>query len=125
MVTFAPMQLVRFLRRPSICGLLGMLLITVFVIKSCDLFIDHVAHHKSVSVQNPGDDDSTTGSESKAIGEDSFEKSAKKLYSCFENPTFFRSLTWAAPLSVHWDIYVFGIFTEPLRVVLTPPPNLR
>lgn len=101
-----------------------MLLIAVFAMKSCDLFIDHyIAHHKSVSVENPGDDDSTSGNESKGMGEDSFEKSAKKLYSCFENPIFFRSLTWATPLSIHWDIYSFSIFTEPLRVVLTPPPN--
>ncbi|RYF10177.1 MAG: hypothetical protein EOO42_22950 [Flavobacteriales bacterium] len=95
------------------------------MVKSCDLFIDHyvAAHQKCVSADNPADDDSTTSSESKAMGEDSFEKSAKKLYSCFENPTFFRSLTWAMPLSVHWDVYVFGVFAEPLRVVLTPPPN--
>ncbi|MBL4675163.1 MAG: hypothetical protein JKY70_03000, partial [Mucilaginibacter sp.] len=69
------MQLVRFLRRSSICGLLGMLLITVFTIKSCDLFIDHyvASHQKCVSADNPADDDSTTGSESKTMGEDSFE----------------------------------------------------
>ncbi|RYY37083.1 MAG: hypothetical protein EOP46_04035 [Sphingobacteriaceae bacterium] len=112
------MQLVIFLRNSSLKGFLGILLITVFTLKSCDLFIDYYsAFNKSVAVEDPA------GDESRDISEDCFEKSAKKLYSCFENPINFRSITWVTPLSIHWCVYSFSIFKEPLRVVLTPPPN--
>ena len=119
------MQLVRFLRKSAIKGTLGMLLITVFAIKCCDLFIDcYVAYNKSISVKNIADNnDDNPNDENRDVNEDCFEKSEKKLYSCFDNAISFKSLTWVTPLSVHWYVYSFSIFTEPLRVVLTPPPN--
>ncbi|OJW13277.1 MAG: hypothetical protein C0154_04070 [Mucilaginibacter sp.] len=119
MVIFAPMRIINFLRRTPVKGILGLLLITVLAVKSCDLFIDHYfAFSKAVSVENSTDDNHH------CTGEDSFEKSTKKLYSCFGSTDLFPSFTWVTALSVHWDVYSFSIFTEPLRVVLTPPPNL-
>ncbi|WP_454802410.1 hypothetical protein [Mucilaginibacter phyllosphaerae] len=92
--------------------------------KSCDLLIDYYfSYQKSFSIEKFAKDNSQANDEDNAVGEDSFEKSAKKFYSCFENGISFSSVTWATHLSTHWCIYSFSIFTEPLRVVLTPPPN--
>lgn len=118
MLIFAIVLLVNFLRNSSLKVLLGILLITMFTIKSCDLFIDYYsAYHKSFSAENTTDDDNND------MSEDCFEKSAKKLYSRIDYGVNFIAVTWITPISIHWDVYSFSIFTEPLRVVLTPPPN--
>ena len=120
MVIFAAVTLLNLLRRSYFKGVLQVMLIAVFAIKSCDLLIDYYsAHNKSVAVENVADEDTSND-----VSEDCFEKIDKKLYSNFEHNFSFISVTWINPLPILISVYSFSIFKEPLRVVLTPPPNL-
>jgi len=110
-------QLLSFLRRTYVKGFLQILLIAVFTIKSCDTFIEYYSSLHKSEVEN------LAGDESSDVSEENFEKLAKKVYSCFEFTTSFRPFTSIIPLSTPWCVYSFSIFAEPLRVVLTPPPN--
>lgn len=118
MLIFAAMQMAKFFRKIHTRRIIGLLLIAVLTVKSCDLLIDHYfAFNKAFSLENSTDDNHH------CIGEDNLEKSTKKLYSYFYSPDLFQSPARTMAVSIHWDIYSLSIFTEPLRVVLTPPPN--
>ncbi|MCC8407843.1 hypothetical protein LJ707_02810 [Mucilaginibacter sp. UR6-1] len=95
-----------------------MLLIAVFALKSCDMFIGYYSTLKSYAVEKAEDENSNPS-------ENSFDKSNKKLYSCFEYGINFNAFTWVTRLQSHFFVYSFSIFKEPLRDVLTPPPNLH
>jgi hypothetical protein len=112
------MQLVNILRNQSLRGLLGILLIAVFTIKSCDLFIGYyTSAMKACTVEKAEDESNSNPSEN------SFDKSSKKIYSCFEYGINFNAFTWVTRLQNNFFVYSFSIFKEPLRDVLTPPPN--
>lgn len=91
-----------------------MLFITVFTIKCCDLF----TVFKSYDIENIDEETSPLDA-----SEDCCKKNAKNLFPFFENDTSFTTVAWANPLSIYWYVYSFMIFKEPLRDVLTPPPN--
>ncbi|QHS63461.1 hypothetical protein [Chitinophaga agri] len=100
----------------SIKGVIWILLITVFAVKSCDFFIHYGSSFKAYDIENAGDEAPTPDK-----GEDCF-KSVKKIFSYFGDDIL-SNINWAAPLSTQWCVYSFFIFKEPLRDVLTPPPN--
>lgn len=95
------------------------MLIALFAIKSCDLLIScYSAQNKAAMVEKIADEDSSND-----VSEDSFEKIDKKLYSGFENGFSLSLTSYVKHVPSPISIYSFSIFTEPLRVVLTPPPN--
>lgn len=94
-----------------------MLLMTVFTVKSCEFLIDYYTAYKSCDIENTNNDE-TRGPDT---NEDCFNKSAKKLFSYFENDLNV-TVTWATPPSTFRCVYSYTIFKEPLRDVLTPPP---
>jgi hypothetical protein len=110
-------EIVNKLRNSSTKGIIWMLLVVVFTVKSCDFLIDYYTAFKSYNVENASDE-----TENRDMNEGCFEKNAKKLFSFSEDGLSEAGEAWAAPLSTHWSIYSFSIFKEPLRDVLTPPP---
>ncbi|PJJ79784.1 hypothetical protein [Mucilaginibacter auburnensis] len=107
-----------YFRKGYLRSVLQIMLIALFAIKSCDLLISYYsAQNKAAMIENIADDDSND------VSEDSFEKIDKKLYSGFETSFSFSSLQWVKHLPAPKCLYSFSIFKEPLRVVLTPPPN--
>ncbi|QXV64504.1 hypothetical protein INP83_15585 [Mucilaginibacter sp. 21P] len=113
------------LKRSLIFRSLGLLLVIVFLAKSCDLFIEQcVAHHSAFASEKSMDGDNRLNNDSKSSAEDGFEKGSKKSYSYFNYQITFSSLSRIITSSIPWEPYSFGIFTEPLKVVLTPPPNV-
>jgi len=104
------------LRDSSLKGIIWLLLITVFTVGACDYLY---AFYKSYNIENVSDE-APIGD----FGDNCVKKGGKELFSFYEDGLSFSTLTWASPLSVHWETYSFSIFKEPLRDVLTPPPLL-
>ncbi|MCD8740790.1 hypothetical protein LT679_09280 [Mucilaginibacter roseus] len=97
---------------------LGLLLIAVLALKSCDLFIGYYKNvSKSYAVEKTEDESNNPQ------GENSFDKADKKMYSCYEYSYIYNVLHHIIPVSPVYGVYSFSIFKEPLRDVLTPPPN--
>ncbi len=110
--------MIGILRNGYVKTFLGLLLIAVLALKSCDLFIGYYKTvSKSYVVEKAEDESSNHQSEN------CFEKAEKKLYSCYEYGYHFNALTHLVPVSPAYGVYSFSIFKEPLRDVLTPPPN--
>lgn len=108
-----------YFRKGYLRSILQIMLIALFAVKSCDVLISYYsAQNKAAMIENIADDDSSND-----VSEDSFEKIDKKLYSGFENSFSFSSYHWVKHLPTPKYAYSFSIFKEPLRVVLTPPPN--
>ena len=119
MVIFAAVTLLNYLRTGYLKIILQLLLIAVFAVKSCDLLINYyAAQNKAALTEQLADEDSSND-----VSEESFEKIDKKLYSGFENSFSYLSFTWVKHVPSPKFIYSFSVFKEPLRVVLTPPPN--
>jgi hypothetical protein len=117
-------DLVSFLRRTSVKGILGILLIAMFAVKSCDVFVHYyTSHSKSASADNPAENEKNSGDENRDLAEKNFEKSGKKLYSCFDNAILFNSVIWVTSLSGSEHVYSFSFFKEHFREILTPPPD--
>ncbi|QEM10606.1 hypothetical protein [Mucilaginibacter rubeus] len=119
------MDLVLFFRQSFVKGILGILLIAMFAIKSCDVFVHcYTSHNKSLSADNPAENEKSAGDENHDFAEKSFEKNGKKLYSCFDNAISFKAVIWVISLSGPVHFYSFKLFTEHFREILTPPPDL-
>lgn len=95
------------------------MLIALFAIKSCDLLIScYSAQNKAAMVEKIADEDSRND-----VSEDSVEKIDKKLYSGTDNSFSLSLFAYVKHLPSLISVYSFSVFTEPLRVVITPPPN--
>jgi hypothetical protein len=107
-------EIVNKLRKSSIKGIVWMLL-AVFTIKSCDFFIDSAFKYHKIEA---ADDETDTNEDC--------VKTAKKLFSFVDDESeFLTASSRTTSLSIHWSVYSFIIFKEPLRDVLTPPPNFH
>jgi hypothetical protein len=116
---FVKVGLVSKLRDSSMKSVVWMLLLTVFTIKSCDFLLSYYPTLLSYNIE----DDTNEETQSGDTNDDCLKESAKKLFPFSEDNEGYTSLTWHTSLSIHWCIYSFTIFKEPLRDVLTPPPN--
>ena len=97
--------------------ILAILLITVFALKTCDLYISYyTTFNKSYEVEKTED-------ESRDLSENSLDKTGKKLFSSFDYDLYHSSSVLTSDLSNHISFYSISSFNEPHRVVLTPPPN--
>jgi hypothetical protein len=106
-------EVLNILRGSSTRGIIWMLFFVAFTVKSCDFFFTYRSTFKCYNVENP-DDETSDGC---------VKKGDKKFFSITENGITVTTIPCAKPVSVHWSIYSFSIFKEPLRDVLTPPPN--
>ncbi len=108
-----------YFRKGYLRSMLQIMLIALFAIKSCDLLVSfYSVQNKQALVEKIAEDDSSND-----VNEDSFEKIDKTLYSGFKTIISFLPHQWEKHLPASNFIYSFSIFKEPLRVVLTPPPN--
>ncbi|MBS1663676.1 MAG: hypothetical protein JST68_21715 [Bacteroidetes bacterium] len=89
----------------------------MFTIRGYHLFVDHLSSPKSHDIENTSDENQDSSSEEEAI-----KKDAKEFVSIFEDMTP-STLARSIHPSQHWSIYSLVVFKEPLRDVLTPPPN--
>lgn len=113
-------EIVNNLRNSLLKGIIWALIITVFAVRSGGFIIDCCAAFKCIDLENAETNDQAATDD---FDDSCFGKTAKKLFPFFENGTHASTIPWAAPMSVHWCVYSFSIFKEPLRDVLTPPPN--
>ncbi len=119
LVIFAAVTMFNYFRNGYLRSILQIMLIALFAVKSCDLLISYYsAQNKAAMVEKMAEEDSSND-----VSQDSFEKIDKKLYSGVEMGFSILSFTQIKHIPAPISIYSFSIFTEPLRVVLTPPPN--
>lgn len=110
--------------RLSVRLVVWILLFSVFTIRCYTLISSYLSTHKSHSIEKIDEEgQGSSENQSSSSNEEITKKDGKDFFPDFKYDLDFLTSHQSIQSSQHWSIYSLVIFKEPLRDVLTPPPN--